>query len=246
MAIINAFLLSLIGALTTGLGGVVVALFGEFDMRAYDTLLGFAAGVMTAVATLGLTHEALAQGGTLITLVGLAVGAAALFALDRFLPHEHQNLSFVCENPTAYRRGLLLFAAMTLHNVPEGLAVGTSYGAQPRLGLLLALAIALHNIPEGVAVAGPFRACGMPRRQYIAWAMGSGLAEPVAALLGAAFVLLFKGVLPFALAFAGGAMLYVVSDELISESQSHGYEHQATFGFILGFMLLLVLLRLLG
>jgi ZIP family zinc transporter len=124
------------------------------------------------------------------------------------------------------------------------LAVGTSYGAQPRLGLLLALAIALHNIPEGVAVAGPFRACGMPRRQYIAWAIGSGLAEPVAAVLGAAFVLLFKGVLPLALAFAGGAMLYVVSDELIPESHSHGYEHQATFGFILGFMLLLVLLQL--
>jgi ZIP family zinc transporter len=94
--------------------------------------------------------------------------AAALFGLDRFLPHEHENLSFVCANPMVYRRGLLLFAATALHNLPEGLAVGTSYAAQPRLGLLLAVAIALHNIPEGIAVAGPFRACGMPRRQYIA------------------------------------------------------------------------------
>jgi len=245
MAILSAVLLSLTGALTTGLGGVVVALFGDFDMRAYDTMLGFAAGVMTAVATLGLIHQALTQGGTPITLAGVALGAAALFALDRLLPHEHENLSFACENPLAYRRGLLLFSAMALHNIPEGLAVGTSFAAQPRLGVLLAIAIALHNIPEGVAVAGPFRACGMPRRQYIAWTFVSGLAEPVAALLGAAFVLLFKSIVPFSLAFAGGAMLYVVSDELIPESHSHGFEHQATFGFILGFMLLMALSRLL-
>ncbi len=242
MTLLNAFLLSLVGAVATGVGGAVVALFGDFDMRTYDGLLGFAAGVMTAVATLGLTHEALALGGTWTTLTGLAAGTAALFAFDRFLPHEHEDLSFACKNPLEYRRGLLLFVAMTLHNVPEGLAVGTSYAAQPRLGLLLALAIALHNIPEGIAVAGPFRACGMPPRQYIGWALGSGLAEPVIALLGAAFVLLFDPILPFALAFAGGAMLYVVSDELIPESHSHGFEHEATFGFILGFMVLLGLM----
>ena len=269
MVILNAVLLSLIAGLATGVGGGLVALFGELNMRTYDALLGFAAGVMTAIATLGLIHEAASQGGTLVALAGVAVGAAVLFAFDRFLPHEHERLPFVCSNleqaewgrhghgarrrrggfvcinPMAYRRGLLLFAAMTLHNIPEGLAVGTSYTAQPRLGILLALAIALHNIPEGIAVAGPFRACGMPRRQYLAWATASGLSEPVAALIGAAFVSLVALLLPFSLAFAGGAMLYVVSDELIPESHSHGYEHQATFGFIVGFMLLLALLRLL-
>jgi ZIP family zinc transporter len=200
---------------------------------------------MTAIATLGLIHEALTQGNTLVALAGVAIGAIALFALDRFLPHEHEHLSFDCADPMGYHRGLLLFAAMTLHNVPEGLAVGTSYTAHPRLGLLLALAIALHNIPEGIAVAGPFRACGMPRRQYLAWAVVSGLAEPVAALFGAVFVTLFNPFLPFSLAFAGGAMLYVVSDELIPESHSHGYEHEATFGFVLGFMLLLALSQVL-
>jgi ZIP family zinc transporter len=200
---------------------------------------------MTAIATLGLIHEALTQGNTLIALAGVAIGAAALFALDRFLPHEHEHLPFECADPLGYRRGLLLFAAMTLHNVPEGLAVGTSYTAQPRLGLLLALAIALHNIPEGIAVAGPFRACGMPRRRYLAWTVGSGLAEPAAALLGSVFVTLFQPFLPFSLAFAGGAMLYVVSDELIPESHSHGYEHEATFGFVSGFMLLLALSQVL-
>jgi ZIP family zinc transporter len=243
MAILNAVILSLIAGLATGLGGGLVALLGELKMRSYDTLLGFAAGVMTTIATLGLIHEALTRGDILLTLAGVIVGAAALFALDRFLPHEHEHLPFVCNNHLTYRRGLLLLAAMTLHNVPEGLAVGTSYTAQSNLGLLLAIGIGLHNIPEGIAVAGPFRACGMPRRQYVGWAVASGLAEPVAALLGAAFVTLFAPLLPFSLAFAGGAMLYVVSDELIPESHAHGFEHEATIGFISGFLLMLVLYR---
>jgi len=245
MAILNAFLLSLIAGLATGLGGVLVALFRSLSMRVYDTLLGFAAGVMTAIATIGLIHQALTMGSTPVALLGVVAGAAILFALDRLTPHEHEGLSFECVNPMAYRRGLMLFSALALHNVPEGLAVGTSYSAEPRLGLLLALAIALHNIPEGIAVAGPFRACGMPRLKYLAWTTASGLVEPVAALLGAVFVGFFKGVLPVSLAFAGGAMLYVVSDELIPESHSHGFEHEATFGFILGFVLLLALSQLL-
>jgi ZIP family zinc transporter len=245
MTILNAVLLSLFAGLATGVGGGLVLLFGNLDMRTYDTLLGFAAGVMTAIATLGLIQESFAMGNNVVTLAGVAIGAAALFLFDRYLPHEHEHLSFACTDHVAYRRGILLFAALTLHNVPEGLAVGTSYTAQPSLGLLLALAIALHNIPEGIAVAGPFRACGMPRWRCLLWATGSGLAEPAAAFVGALFVSLFEAFLPISLAFAGGAMLYVVSDELIPESHSHGYEHQATFGFIGGFVLLMVLLRLL-
>lgn len=245
MGVLNAVLLSLIAGLSTTLGGGIVALIGELRMRTYDTLLGFAAGVMTAVATFGLIQEALERGTVLVVLLGVAVGAAALFGFDRGLPHEHEHLRFACTSPLDYRRGLMLFAAMTLHNVPEGLAVGTSYAAQPSLGTLLAVAIALHNIQEGIAVAGPFRACGMPPRQYIAWATVSGLTEPIAALVGAIAVTYVEALLPFSLAFAGGAMLYVVSDELIPESHSHGYEHQATFGFVLGFLLLLGLSRLL-
>jgi len=216
------------------------------DMRAYDGMLGFSAGVMTAVATLGLVHQAMTLGSLPVLLLGIIAGAGLLFVMDRTLPHEHEKLPFECCDHVAYRRGLLLLTAMTLHNFPEGLAVGTGYAASPRLGLLLALAIALHNIPEGVAIAGPFRASGMPRRQYMLWATGSGLAEPVAALLGALALSLFRPMLPFSLAFAGGAMLYVVSDELIPESHSHGFEHQATAGFLLGFMLLVTLTRLLG
>jgi ZIP family zinc transporter len=245
MVILNAALLSLIAGLATGLGGGVVAAFPRLDMRIYDTLLGFAAGVMTAIATIGLIQEAVTLGNIPVALLGVAAGAALLFGFDRWLPHEHTPLSFECTQPMAYRRGVLLFSALTLHNIPEGLAVGTGYAAEPRLGLLLALAIALHNIPEGIAVAGPFRACGMPRRRYLAWAFGSGLSEPLAALLGAVFVTFFGAVLPFSLAFAGGAMLYVVSDELIPESHSHGFEHEATFGFLSGFLLLLALSQIL-
>jgi ZIP family zinc transporter len=244
MTVFGAVLLSLIAGLATGVGGALVLVFDGLDMRAYDTLIGFAAGVMTAIATLGLIQEAFELGGIWVTLLGVAIGALVLHAFDRFLPHEHEHLPFECVNPLAYRRGLLLFAAMTLHNLPEGLAVGTSFSAQPRLGLLLALAIALHNIPEGIAVAGPFMACGMPRWRCFAWTVSSGLAEPVAALVGALFVSAFQGFLPFSLAFAGGAMLYVVSDELIPESHSHGYEHQATFGFISGFVLFMALVKL--
>ena len=244
MEIWHAVLLSLVAGMATGLGGALVALFPQMGLREYDSLLGFAAGVMTAISTMGLVHEAVTQDGLLMPVVGIALGAGALFALDRYLPHEHESLSFECTNPLAYRRGVMLFSAMALHNLPEGLAVGISYVVQPRLGIMLALAIALHNIPEGLAVAAPFRACGMPRRQYVGWATLSGLAEPVAAFLGAGAVTLFAPALPFSLAFAGGAMLYVVSDELIPESHSHGFEHEATLGYLLGFVVLMVLMQI--
>jgi len=244
MEIWNAVLLSLVAGMATGLGGALVALFPQMGLREYDSLLGFAAGVMTAISTMGLVHEAVTQDGLLMPVVGIALGAGALFALDRYLPHEHESLSFECTNPLAYRRGVMLFSAMALHNLPEGLAVGISYVVQPRLGIMLALAIALHNIPEGLAVAAPFRACGMRPRQYIRWALVSGLPEPLAALAGALFASAFAGLVPFSLAFAGGAMLYVVSDELIPESHSHGFEHQATLGFLCGFILLVVLMQL--
>jgi ZIP family zinc transporter len=241
MAILDATLLSLVAGLATGLGGLLVALLGKLSMRSYDALLGFAAGVMTSIATLGLILEASTQTTSIVPLVGVAVGAAALFAFDRFLPHQHLGLERSEIRPS--RRAVLLFAAITLHNIPEGLAVGTGYAYQPRLGLVLALAIALHNIPEGMAVAAPLRAGGMSRLKCVAWATASGLAEPLAAVIGATFATFFSLLLPFALAFAGGAMLYVVSDELIPESHSHGYEHEATFGFVVGFILLLSLMR---
>jgi ZIP family zinc transporter len=242
--VLNAFLLSLCAGLATGIGGAIVIALRRFGMRTYDTLVGFAAGVMTSIAILGLIHEALNRDGILVSVLGATTGAAMLYFMDRYLPHEHQHLTFECVDVNAYRRGILVMAALALHNIPEGLAVGTSYAAQPRLGLMLALAIALHNIPEGMAIAGPLRACGMPALRILSWTLFAGLSEPVAAVIGAVSVGLVSGLLSFSLAFAGGAMLYVVSDELIPESHSHGYEHQATFGFMVGVLLLMCLMRI--
>jgi ZIP family zinc transporter len=243
MQILNVLVLSLVAGLATVIGGALVMAFGKPSMRVYDGLLGFAAGVMTAIATLGLVAEAMEVGSIWMVLAGISTGAGMLFLFDRYLPHEHIPTS--CSDMVSYRRGVLIWTAITLHNIPEGLAIGTSFAAQPRLGLLLALAIALHNIPEGIVIAGPFRACGFSRRRSLTWTLVSGLAEPLGALAGAVFVTLFTPLLPFSLAFAGGAMLYVVSDELIPESHSRGHEHQATFGFISGLLLMVVLLWML-
>jgi ZIP family zinc transporter len=245
MAILNAGVFGLIAGLAMGVGGGLVAVFGTLNARIYDGMLGFAAGVMTALAASILVTESVEGEKTLVVLAGVAVGAGCLFGLDRILPHAHLKSPHGCVSPAVYRRGLLIFAALTLHNIPEGLAVGTSCVAAPRLGLLLATAIALHNVPEGVAVAAPFRASGLSRWHCVAWATGSGLAEPVAAVLGAMFVTLCSPLLPFSLAFASGAMLYVVSDELIPESHSHGHEHAATLGYVSGFLIVLTVSRLL-
>jgi len=183
------------------------------------------------------------------------LGIALIAVIDRLVPeaenpHEAHPVEDIGNKRKAHhqkallRMGLMSALAIGVHNFPEGLATFAAALADPQLGVAIAVAIAIHNIPEGVAVAGPFRACGMPRWRYIGWATLSGLSEPIAALLGAAFVSLLGGLLPTSLAFAGGAMLYVVSDELIPESHSHGYEHQATWGFVAGFIILLILMRI--
>ena len=158
MPVLNAVLLSLVAGLATGLGGLLVALFGELNMRTYDGLIGFAAGVMTAIATLGLIHEGITQGGVLVAALGVLVGAGMLFGLDRLLPHQHVPVD--CTNPVAYRRGMLLLAAMTLHNVPEGLAVGTSDAAQPRLDCSWRWLLHCTTFPKGSQWQGLFATAG--------------------------------------------------------------------------------------
>ena len=207
------------------------------DPSGSDDIMGLACRAYVELTRAGSDVQARVNED--LVAVGLTIGAALLLTMDRALPHSHA--------PDGSRTGTavwLFVFAIAVHNIPEGLALGISFIAQPHLGLLLAIAIALHNIPEGLAVAAPFRACGMPPRQYIAWALVSGLSEPVAALVGALFATFFAGLMPFSLAFAGGAMLYVVSDELIPESHSHGFEHEATLGFLCGFVLLLVLMQI--
>lgn len=242
----QAFLLSLVAGLATGIGGVIAIALRKIGHAVNDFLLGFSAGVMASVATFGLLHKAMDSGGLPITIVGIVAGCLMLYALDRYLPHLHETFQMDMANVLAYRRGWLIAIAITLHNVPEGLAVATGYASAPSLGLLLAVAIALHNIPEGIAVAVPFRLAGLSRWRCFWYATASGLAEPLAALAGVLLLGVVTEFIPLALAFAGGAMLYVVSDELIPESHSHGYEHQATFGFTMGFILVLILMRVIG
>ena len=178
-----------------------------------------------------------------IALAGVAVGAIILHLFDRYLPHEHEHLPFVCNDHLTYRRGLLLLAAMTLHNVPEGLAVGTSYTAQAQLGVLLAIGIGLHNIPEGISVSVPIFYATGDRKKAFVLSFLSGLAEPLGA--GAAYLVmrLFIGgdgaaVPPqlMGVLFGGvaGIMVYISLDELLPTSRAYGKGHDSLLGLVGG------------
>jgi ZIP family zinc transporter len=206
-----------------------------------DTMLGFAAGVMIAASAFSLIVPALAHGGLWITVCGMVIGCVFLALLDRFIPHVH----FV-RGPeggaSSLRRVWLLVLAITIHNFPEGLSVGVSFGLENiRNGILLATAIGLQNMPEGLAVALPLIREGYTRRRSVAYATLSGLVEPLAGLLGVVVVSWAAVLLPFGLAFAAGAMLYVVFDEMIPESHSRGHHEEATFGGMVGFLIMMAL-----
>ena len=249
------------------MGALVILPFPRLNMRFYDFVMGLSGGIMLSVATLGLIDEALAHGGLAVAILGILAGAGLLFAFDRAIPHFHRRLmdgtssegelewegsesrrrrarrghTLETARARSLQRGVMVGVAIAIHNLPEGFVVGASYTAQPALGFLVAAAIALHNIPEGIAVAAPLFAGGVSKLKSVFWATLSGLVEPLAAILGAVFVSTIGGIVPLALALAGGAMIYVVSDEMIPESHSHGYEHEATLGLVVGFIVMLIL-----
>ncbi len=169
------------------------------------------------------------------------MGALVLHLVDRVVPHFHPLLG--AEGPSSKLPRVWLFVlAITIHNFPEGLAVGVSFGSgDVTAGLVIALAIGLQNMPEGLAVALPLLREGYSRRKSLAYGTLTGLVEPVGGLLGAALVSVFMPILPWGLVFAAGAMLFVVSDEMISESHRKGFEREATFGLITGFVIMMVL-----
>ncbi len=236
--------------------GAAVVLFARQVPRAYmDGSVGFAAGVMTAASFWSLLapsiHFAESLGyGTLRwvpPLVGFLLGAACLRGIDLVLPHMHPDLRTVEGVKTSWQRATLLVLAITLHNIPEGLAVGVAFGAAALgagdLGAAVALAvgIGLQNFPEGSAVSLPLRREGMSRGKALWYGQLSGIVEPMAGVLGAWLVLSSRAVLPYALAFAAGAMIFVVAEELIPESQREGNVHFATGGVILGFAIMMTL-----
>lgn len=240
----------------TAAGAGVVVFFRTVPQRVLDAMLGFAAGVMIAASFWSLLAPAIEQAEAmgvvpwLPAVVGFLAGAAFLWVVDKLLPHLHpgQPAGRAEGVSTTWHRSVLLVLAITIHNIPEGLAVGVAFGAlahgSPAVSLggavALALGIGLQNLPEGMAVSVPLRREGFSRRRSFWYGQLSGTVEPIAGAIGAVAVVLMRPLLPYALAFAAGAMLYVVIEELIPESQAQ-QEDVATVGAIGGFCVMMVL-----
>ena len=242
----QAVLASLLAGLATGLGGLLVILLPRLSRRVYDALLGFSGGVMLSAAALTLLWPALERGGIGSVTIGLFLGGLAVLALERKVPHLEPHFApwLNSGNGPGIRLAVLLASAITLHNLPEGLAVGVAFApGAGEFGVIVALAIALQNIPEGLAVATPLRAHGCSPVRAVAWATLSGLAEPLAAAAGFHFVSSARPLIPFALAFAAGAMVFVVSDQLIPESHREPSDKAPSLALLAGFLLVAVLLR---
>jgi ZIP family zinc transporter len=240
---------ALIGGLATWfltlLGTLPVLLVRRVHRGVMDGMMGASAGIMVAASCWSLLIPALERGGVARTLTGLVLGAFGLWALDRLIPHLHSEFpdEARAEGPAVPMvRTTLLMAAITIHNLPEGLAVGLGFGSGD-LGraLVLTLGIGLQNVPEGLAIALPLRRDGMSRGHALWYGQLSAAVEPVAAVAGALFVTIGAGALPYGLAFAAGAMLYVVVEELLPETTRSGSADVATIGFITGFAVMMAL-----
>ena len=244
----------------TALGAAGVVLLRRLNQRLLDVMLGFAAGVMLAASFWSLLAPAIelaaAQGvpSWLPAAAGLVLGGLFLRVVDALLPHLHPGYPTTEAEGVATRwhRTTLMVTAITLHNIPEGLAVGVAFGAVSAGlelngaitlsgAMALTVGIAIQNFPEGVAVAMPIRAMGVSRFRSFWFGQLSAVVEPIAAVIGAAAVVAFRPLLPYALAFAAGAMIYVVIEELVPESQRNGNEDIATVATIVGFMVMMIL-----
>ena len=229
----------------TTLGGLGLLLVRHPSDYLLDALLGFTAGVMLAATAFSLLVPALDEGALYEVVAGVVVGAAVLLVLDVSVPHIHLRFfeaGHTAADAEAGRRATLLLSALTIHNIPEGMAVGVAFAAGgPKLGIPIALAIGIQNVPEGFAAAAPLLETGTPRRRAIGVAALTGAVEPPSALVAFAAVTVAATLLPFALAFAAGAMLYVIVDELIPESHARGNERIASVALLVGFTLMLAL-----
>lgn len=240
-----------IAALATALGVVPMLVTRAPGRRIHDTLLGFGAGVMLAATSFSLIIPSLQSaqeqghgswGASLITGAGILLGAGCLMLLERKLPHEHFFGGAGTENPQRIRRLWLFVFAIVLHNIPEGLAIGVSAaGTDAARATALATGIAIQDVPEGLVVALALSSVGMGKWKSAFLGAASGLVEPVASVLGAAALMYSQPLLPWGLAFAAGAMLFVVSHEVIPESHRQGHEQFATTGLLVGFVLMMML-----
>ena len=234
-------------------GSLLGFLFKNISHKFSDIVLSFAAGVMLAASVVGLILPSLEYGGKyklLVTLAGIFLGAVCINLFDRLVPHLHKFSGVEEKHPKgtdSLDKVLLFVTAIAIHNLPEGIAAGVGFGTgNDAEALVIALGIALQNIPEGMVIIGPMLAAGISTKRTLLAAAATGLVEVVGTFIGYFAVTVSSFILPFALAFAGGTMLYVISDEMIPETHSHGCERGATYALLIGFAFMLVTDVLLG
>lgn len=248
--------LVLITALGVGMatvfGAVIGFIFKRITHKFSDIVMSFAAGIMLAAAVIGLILPSVELGGKwglLYAIVGIFAGAFCLNLMDKLIPHLHRLAGADNEthNNSNLNKVLLFVLAIAIHNLPEGIAAGVGFGTgDSGQALLIASGIALQNIPEGMVIIAPMLAAGISPRKTLVCAIATGLVEVVGTLIGYLAVNIATVILPIALSFAGGTMLYVVSDEMLNETHAHGHERGATYAMIIGFCVMLVLDVLLG
>lgn len=253
--ILAAFYATMFTWLVTAAGASLVFFFKTMNRAVLDGMLGFTGGVMVAASYWSLLAPAIemseGEGFTKVipAAAGFLMGALFLFALDKTLPHLHINFKETEGIKSPWQRTTLLVLAITLHNIPEGLAVGVLFGgvaagipeASIAGAVTLAIGIGIQNFPEGIAVSMPLRRMGMSRRKSFMYGQSSAIVEPIAGVLGAVAVTFFTPILPYALAFAAGAMIFVVVEEVIPETQQDKNTDIATLGFIGGFIVMMSL-----
>ena len=240
-----------VGAATL-IGSLIGFFFRDLSHRFSDIVMSFAAGVMLAAAVLGLILPSVEYGGKwglLYTVPGIFAGALFVDVLDKLVPHLHKlaGPDFEKHHNASLNKVLLFVIAIGIHNLPEGLAAGVGFGSEDTAqALLFAGGIALQNIPEGMVIIGPLLASGVSARRTMLIAAVTGMVEVIGTLLGYFAISISQMVLPFALAFAGGTMLYIISDEMIPETHAHGSERGATYALLIGFCVMLISDVLLG
>lgn len=236
----------------TVFGSLLGFVFKKISHKFSDIVLSFAAGVMLAAAVLGLIIPSLENSGRygiIVTVAGIFVGAVCLNLIDKLVPHLHRLVGTDSEehHNANLSKVLLFVAAIAIHNLPEGIAAGVGFGSgDATQALIIAGGIALQNIPEGMVIIGPMLAAGVSPKKTFLCASVTGLIEVIGTFIGFFAVSLASAILPFALAFAGGTMLYVISDEMIPETHAHGNERGATYALLVGFCVMLVTDYLLG
>jgi len=238
----------------TVIGAIIGFLFKKISHTFSDIVIAFAAGVMLCAAVVGLILPSIEYGegkfSILITILGVFVGAVCLNFIDKLVPHLHKMVGIDEEeshNNKNLSKVLLFVLAIAIHNFPEGIAAGVGFGSGDTThALIIAGGIALQNIPEGIVIINPMLSAGISPKKTFFLAMITGLVEVVGTLIGYFAVKIASVILPFALAFAGGTMLYVISDEMIPETHAHGHQRGATYALLVGFCLMLLLDVLLG